>query len=107
MYPFPDGAGVFQVVVEHRVANFDVEVQEAHNLGYYRRHLHAMVRRKAEKRKSVAYSIRFTDAFNLCQYGLTSSQPHGGVKVARRSVVWTVALNLIGFTKMKHMVVRD
>ena len=37
-------AGVFQVLVEHRVANVDVEVQEARNLGYYRRHLHAMVR---------------------------------------------------------------
>ena len=51
------------------------------------------IRRRAERRNSVAYSIRFTDAFKLCQYGLTSCQPHSGVKVASRSVVWTVALD--------------
>ena len=61
-------------------------------------------RRRAERRSSVAYSIRFTDAFNLCQYGLTSSQPDGGVKkAASLSVVWTVALNFIGFSIMKRM----
>ena len=63
-------------------------------------------RRRAERRSSVAYSIWFTDAFNLCHYGLTSSQQDGGVKVASRSVVWTVALSLIGFSIMRHMVIR-
>ena len=35
MYPFTDGAGELQLVVKHRAANVDVEVQEAHNLGHY------------------------------------------------------------------------
>ena len=42
--PFQDGAGVFQAVVEHCVANVDVEVREAHHPGDYRRHLRAVVR---------------------------------------------------------------
>ena len=29
------------------------------------------------------------------------------MKVASRSVVWTVALNLIGFSMMRHMVNRE
>ena len=44
MYHFLVEAAVSQVVGEDRVANVDLEVQEARNLGYYRRHLHAMVR---------------------------------------------------------------
>ena len=91
MYPFTDGAGVFQVVVEHRVANVDGEVQEARNLGYYRRHLRAMVRgllaiqgtpepasqhamglrRETLLRTASRSLVRST----LSQYGLTSSQP--------------------------------
>ena len=38
MYPFLVEAGVFQVVVAHCVANVDVELQEARNLKYDRRH---------------------------------------------------------------------
>ena len=133
MYPFPDGAGELQVVVKHRVANVDTEVQEAHNLGYYRGHLGAMVRdllalvllvgstaiqgtqglagqhvvgQRGETR-SVTYGIRLTGAFSLCQYGLTSSQPDGAVKVASRSVAWTVAPNVVGFPTMRHMVIQD
>ena len=64
-------------------------------------------RRRAERGNSAAYNIRLAGAFNLYQYGLTSSQPHGGVKVASRSVVRTVALNLVGFPSMRHMVIRD
>ena len=44
MYPFQDGAGVFQAVVEHCYANVDVEVLVAHHPGDYRRHLRAAVR---------------------------------------------------------------
>ena len=64
-------------------------------------------RRRAEKRNSVAYSIRLTGAFNLYQYGLTSSQPDDDVEEASRNVVWTVALHLVGFPIMRHMVLRD
>ena len=130
-YPFPVGAGVLQVFVKHRVANVDVDAQEEHNLGDYHMIctqwcdicLHwstrlgqrpfkeprsrRPTRRGAEKRISVACSIRFTGGFNLCQLGLTSSQPNGCMKVASRSVEWTVALNLIGFTMMRHMVILE
>ena len=130
MNPFLGEAGVFQVLVEHRVANVHVEVQEARNLGYYRRHLHAMVRgllapvlqvgstaakelgarrpsrRRAERGNSAAYSIRYTGAFNLYQNGLTSSQPDGGAKVASRSVVWSVKLGLNGFPVMTLKIVQ-
>ena len=94
------------MVAKHHVANVDVKDHDSH--------LHAKgavlslhmssrldqwplkglrscgpASRRAEKGNSVAYNIWFTGAFNLCQYGLTSSQPNGGVKVARRSIVWT------------------
>ena len=43
MYHFPDGARELREVVKHRVANADVEVQEARNLGYDVRDLLAFV----------------------------------------------------------------
>ena len=46
--------------------------------------------RGVDRRSSVTHNIRVTGAFNPCQYGLTSSQPNGGVKAAHRSAVYTM-----------------
>ena len=64
-------------------------------------------RRKAERGHSVAYSIRFTGALKLYQYGLTSSQPDGDVKVANRSVVWIVTLGLNCFLVLTFIIIQD
>ena len=105
------------MVVKHLVANADVDVQWPwiclHLSSSLRQRpskelrFRRPTRRKAEKRNSVANSIRFTGGFNLCQDGLTSSKTNGGAKVASRSVVWTSALNLIDFSFMRHMGFRE
>ena len=90
---------MFQVVAGHRVANVDVEgpgsaqtgiLSQASSRngarsacpcppGWINGHPRGLgarrpTRREAERRNSVAKSVRFTGAFNLYQYGLTSSQ---------------------------------
>ena len=109
------------MVVKQRVANVDVQVQEEQKHGrlphassrngstsYF--HLSSRLgQRPSKELKSRKPTRRGAEHAVSCSLicwtcGNVNRQPNGGVKVATRSVMWTVALNLIGSPLMWHMV---